>query len=773
MRDADSTIGFSQTYVSDGPTLPATEPVKQATIDPRRYVIRKELARGGMGRVSIADDVILGRTVAIKELLDPGGDMAARFRRELALTARLQHPAIVSIHDGGVWTTGELAYVMRLVSGDSLDKVLDAQDTLAARIALLPNAIAMVDALAYAHAQGIIHRDLKPANVLVGDFGETVVIDWGLAKDLAAPEPSQPGPRQPFRGDTSNAKTIVGSVIGTPAYMAPEQAAGEAVDARADVYSLGAVLYHLLSGVSPHDGKSLEAVMVLVLEGNVKPLAERVPDVPKDLQTIVAKAMALRPADRYANAGELAADLKAYQAGQLVGAHHYTTAQLVRRWLRKHRTAVTITTIAAVLVAVLGVMSVSQIVKAQGRSQEAEAIAEANRRDAEDLIDFMLVDLKKGLEPVGKVDLLFGVASRARDYYDRKPIADHHAVLARENLAAVLDAQGNAQPALAENVAALGLAHTLELVDPTNVLWQHDLAKAHLELGYAYDGLGKLPAARAQFEASVATARTWLIKSTDAAWQRDLEAAELGLGHVLLLQDDVASALAAYRLALELAISRHGAHPDDPEAERGVMVAHNRVGDALAERGDHAAALVEYRAAFATAERLAKTGASDATRDLSIAHGKVGVALKKLKDRGAAVIELRAAVELDQGLVRHDPANAVWQRDLVISENRLSKMLLENKDYAGALAGYRETLAIRVRAAEADPTNAERQHDLAMNHYFVGDALEDSGDAAGALAEYKQAVAIVEKVVAHDPTNARWQVQLRELTETVRDCCKH
>ena len=160
------------------------EPGRHASAGPGttdgRYTLRSELARGGMGRVWIADDARLARRVAIKELLEPSGVHRARFERELALTSRLEHPSIVSIQDGGTWADGKPFYVMKLVSGESLDGVIDRTASLGDRIALLPNALAIVDALAYAHAQGIVHRDLKPENVLVGDFGETVVIDWGL-----------------------------------------------------------------------------------------------------------------------------------------------------------------------------------------------------------------------------------------------------------------------------------------------------------------------------------------------------------------------------------------------------------------------------------------------------------------------------------------------------------------------------------------------------------------------------------------------------------------
>jgi serine/threonine protein kinase len=156
-----------------------------------------------------------------------------RFEREAAITARLQHPAIVPIYEAGTWPDGKAFYAMRLVEGRTLARAIDAATTLEARIALLPHVVAVTEALAYAHDKRVIHRDLKSGNVLVGAFGETVVIDWGLAKELDRPD-VEDEPTAPH-----HALTRVGSVMGTPCFMAPEQARGEPLDERADVYALG------------------------------------------------------------------------------------------------------------------------------------------------------------------------------------------------------------------------------------------------------------------------------------------------------------------------------------------------------------------------------------------------------------------------------------------------------------------------------------------------------------------------------------------------------
>jgi serine/threonine protein kinase len=203
------------------------------------YEVLSEHARGGLGRILRARDPRTGRVVALKEVLRPSPDLIARFAREAMVTANLQHPAIVPVYEVGRWPEGEPFYAMKLVEGRSLDAVIQDAPTLRERLALVPRLIDVAEAIAYAHGQGVIHRDLKPANVLVGSYGETVVIDWGLARRSGDPEAAL---ASSLVGVISGAVTLVGDVVGTPLYMPPEQARGEEVDARADVYAL-AMLY--------------------------------------------------------------------------------------------------------------------------------------------------------------------------------------------------------------------------------------------------------------------------------------------------------------------------------------------------------------------------------------------------------------------------------------------------------------------------------------------------------------------------------------------------
>src|SRR5215813_7176387 len=314
------------------PTLPLLPDLKN-----NRYSIQSEHARGGLGRILVAQDLRLDRPVAVKELLRSGADAEARFTREALITARLQHPSIVPVYDLAWHPSGKPFYAMKLVSGRSLSTLIKEKATLAERLALLPNVIAVADAMAYAHGQRVIHRDLKPSNVMVGPFGETIVIDWGLAADLRSVYHPSRSVTGAYEIATSGI-TVAGTVMGTPEYMSLEQSQGKPVDERADVYAIGAILYHVLAGCAPYQGGSSAEVLAKVAKEDPEPIRQRQPDVPQDLATIVGKAMSRDPEARYPTAKELADDLKRFQTGQMVSAHSYSRMALIRRWLWRNRT---------------------------------------------------------------------------------------------------------------------------------------------------------------------------------------------------------------------------------------------------------------------------------------------------------------------------------------------------------------------------------------------------------------------------------------------------
>jgi serine/threonine protein kinase len=265
MADKDL-IALDTTVVHDD-DAPADTPGGRSDI----YEVEGTVGQGGGGVVLRARDRRMDRYVALKILAAPDEAMRVRFEREMRITAKLQHPGVVPIHDTGLWGDKVPFYSMRLVEGRSLRQVLDERHTLAERLQLLPNLLAVAETMAYAHSQAIIHRDLKPANIIVGAYGETVVIDWGLVKDLAAPVDDDPA--GPEGAPELAGATVTGQVMGTPAYMPPEQARGDAVDRRADVYALGALLRELITGKAPYAGTDWREMLSRVVRGDLPPTA--------------------------------------------------------------------------------------------------------------------------------------------------------------------------------------------------------------------------------------------------------------------------------------------------------------------------------------------------------------------------------------------------------------------------------------------------------------------------------------------------------------------
>ncbi|MEJ7596820.1 MAG: serine/threonine-protein kinase [Kofleriaceae bacterium] len=431
-----------------------------------RFALGDELGRGGMGRVVAATDTSLAREVAIKQALSDRQVDLERFAREARLTAKLEHPAIVPIYDAGRDALGRPFYIMRKIEGEALSDLVTRARTVRERIALVPNVLAAVDAAAFAHARHIIHRDIKPWNILIGSHGQTLLIDWGLARELAGAE-LPTGAAIPDSSELTHA----GQAFGTPGYMAPEQARGERADERADVYALGATLFHVLAGVTPYDGSSATEWIERAARGVRIPLEKLAPEVPPELVAIVDKATAISREARYRHAGELAADLRAFLTGKLVAAHVYSSVDRVVRFVRRHRIAVAIGAAAIVALAVVSVLAVTNILQERDRADASRRTAEAGERLAAERAELMLLDRASVLasrDPARAVALLRGVASGSRQLARARDIA---AAAAAHGVA-----HGIAVHRGAINVLELGPDRLLLSAGADATLRVHDLA---------------------------------------------------------------------------------------------------------------------------------------------------------------------------------------------------------------------------------------------------------------------------------------------------------
>jgi len=303
-----------------------------------RYAVIEEIGCGGMGTVYLAIDEELGREVAIKipNALASAG-LELRLQREARVLATLEHPGIVPIHDIGRLADGRLFYVMKRVKGNTLREHVRGVTDTSERLRLFER---ILEPVAFAHAQGFIHRDLTPGNIMVGRFGEVMVMDWGIAKtvdglrsSVVSHESSVDGRQSTVgsrqsEGTVRRAETAEGTIVGTVGFMAPEQArADDTVDQRADVFGLGAILLFLFSTADPVPES--DPFTLMRQRGVARPLA-----------AVCARALAERPDERYQTVAELAADVAAYRNGRAVSAYRETALERAGRFGRTHRTAI-------------------------------------------------------------------------------------------------------------------------------------------------------------------------------------------------------------------------------------------------------------------------------------------------------------------------------------------------------------------------------------------------------------------------------------------------
>ncbi|MBO4699264.1 protein kinase [bacterium] len=315
---------------------------------PGRYEIFEELARGGSGRVLLVFDKHIGRKVAMKELLsdlvfsasdknDPQVSATRnRFLREAKLTGRLEHPAIVPVYEIGRHPNGTFYYTMRLIKGTTLLKAIKKCGSIEERLELLHHFYNICNAVAYSHSKGVINRDLKPSNVMIGEFGETVVLDWGLAKIKDSDE-------MIFvqHEDFGVGKTVIGQAIGTPSYMSPEQAEGRIgeIDETSDIYSLGAILYQILTGRPPFSGKSVDEIISKVMTEKAENAVKREKNAPPELAAIAEKALSKDKGSRYSSVTEMLEDLTSYMSGRKVRVYRYSLFESLKFMATRHKAA--------------------------------------------------------------------------------------------------------------------------------------------------------------------------------------------------------------------------------------------------------------------------------------------------------------------------------------------------------------------------------------------------------------------------------------------------
>ncbi|WP_435009259.1 protein kinase domain-containing protein [Tundrisphaera lichenicola] len=749
-----------------------------------RYRALRLHARGGLGEIFLAVDGELNREVALKEIQEKHGDRLDsqfRFVFEAEVTGGLEHPGIVPVYGLGRYADGRPYYAMRFIRGDTLKVAIrrlhgslkGKRDALAHSLEfrkLLSRFVAVCQAIDYAHSRGVIHRDIKPDNVMLGPHGETLVVDWGLAKALNRPEPPPdhfgPKPLRPLSG-TDGSATMEGSVIGTPSYMSPEQAAGEVetLGPGSDIFSLGSTLYDLLTNQTPFRGKGLTEIIESVRIADFPAPRAVNPSVPAPLDAICRKAMALRSADRYPTAGELAVDLERWLADEPVTAYPEPFTARVSRWGRRHRTSVAVG-LALILTASTG-LAISHVLISREKARTERNFVRA-RSAVEEMLNKVgeveLADVPQ-MEPVRR-DLLDKalkfylefLAERGNDAWSRLETGRAYVRLGdiREMLGLYTQSEANYR-------AAIGLLERLVDGPDADPHARRGLARAQAGLGVLLKKSGRSLESEAllrrALEGRKALASEFPDDQDDA---RALAATRYQLGTLLArLKDRGAEDESAYRSAIEEQEALIARPEATLEARRELARYLNNLG--ILQAG------AEPDKAEATFRRAMKI--QDELEAQSL--GNAGFRWQRARTRNNLAILLSRAGQVDDAGPLYDqartgldslsadfPSVPDYRREEAMTLNNLG-LLREVKPAEGELPLdlFRRALDDQRRLALDFPEVPDHRQKLAITCIHLGDLLRTS-EPAEADAFLQEAVSLTSKLAAEHPEVPEYQAAL-------------
>jgi serine/threonine protein kinase/predicted negative regulator of RcsB-dependent stress response len=739
-----------------------------------RFIKKEVLGKGGQGEVWLALDPELGRDVALKVLpfgLKGSQAIIAKFRHEAEVTGKLEHPNIVPIYEAGREPSDQTPYyVMRVLRDETLQAAIlrfhQGTWTESGLRELLDRFIDVCQAVAYAHSRGVIHRDLKPQNVMLGQFGETLVVDWGLAKVIGRDDEHDSGEGEGtvnIAAVDSDSATKVGSIKGTPKYMSPEQAAGRVneLGPPSDIYSLGAVLYCVLTGQAPFPGQFTADILRRVQAGDFPPprkvdrsLRDRnlgsrsePSTVPQPLEAICLKAMSLRPSDRYRTAAALAEDVQRWLADEPVSAWHEPIIVRAKRWVRRHQTLVT-SAAAILLVAIVSLTALSIIVT--GKNDD---LAQSERRER---------------TARGNAEEQKRAAIAARE------LAESNAVEARRQQvlaeASAKTAREQSQLALSTlNGVIIDLQRAFENVPGGAAVRQRLLITA----------LEKLDKVSTEFAAKSAVDRNTLVALIDVA-DTILQLGEVGRvfnvpsssapgvandGHVENtphVKSAVLTAERLYRRAHDIAQMLAAANPNDAEEQRNLAISFERLGNVFLKIGRTNDALAVFENDLKIRRVLAEAAPSDTQkhRDLSTSLNNLGNVFLNLGRTDDALSRFQDGLIIRRVLAEANPNDAQKQSELSNSFKNVGDAFLRLGRTDDALSRFQDALNIRRALSEADPNDAHKQHGLSHSLNNLGDVLLIHGRTDDALSRFQEALTIRRVLAEADPNDAQKQLDL-------------
>jgi serine/threonine-protein kinase len=739
----------------------------QATSAGGRFRLLRHHARGGIGVVFVAMDSELHREVALKQIQPQHADdptSRARFLIEAEVTGRLEHPGVVPVYGLGTNDQGRPFYAMRFVRGQSLKEAVDSfhqadqqprrdpvERTLALR-QLLRRFIDVCNAIAYAHSRGVIHRDLKPANILLGPYGETLVVDWGLAKVVGRDDPApQPAAEMTLRptSQSGSSETRAGTAIGTPLYMSPEQAEGRLVEIgpTSDIYSLGTTLYYLVTGRPPFDDRDVEVILALARRGAISPPRQINPRVPAALEAIVLKATALRPAERYSSARALALEVERWLADEPVYARREPLWERARRWMRRRRTTVAVIA-ATVLASTIGLAAVL-VVQTRANASLKSAVLDlalANQRASGANRDLLLANTRErarfdlALEAVktfhGGVSEDLLLKEKQFDGLRTKLLRGATAFYQRlEDLL-----KGQADP---RSRAALGQAY-------------HDIGELTAKIGSQAEALGALKRGLELRLALVAEARS------DAAAKLEAGRSLIAIGDLQEATGELAGAQTSYEQARDLLEPLAQSGPDSATYRAAVAKCLHGIARVQYHTGHAAEALASHEQARAIRQQLALANPDviQFQSDLAVSYHDIGSIQRASGRAAAALASYQRARAIREKLADNNPSVTQFQSDLAQSYDHLGFLQQETGQLAGALASLEQARAILQKLSDANPAVTQYEGDLAQSHQVIGSVQDQTGHRAEALASYERARAILRKLADANPTLTLFQNRL-------------